>query len=230
MSYGKKLAACVIAPYIAWMALMAALPSTAVCYAVRTGVTLAVGIAAVAVWRRTVSGLADSSAPSFRLSFADLAVGLAAGVLVWALWVFPERFEIYRRLFIIGGGDASVDAAQSPYDPAVCGWPLTAVRFAGSAFVIAAAEEIFFRSFLYRWIAGRNRLSPDAAKFDMSAFLWTTALFALEHDRWLAGAAAGAAYACIAIRRGISAAVVAHMTTNFILGLQVVATGAWGFW
>ena len=230
MSYGKKLAACVIAPYIAWMALMSALPSTAVCYAVRTGVTLAVGIAAVAVWRRTVSGLADSSAPSFRLSFADLAVGLAAGVFVWALWVFPERFEIYRKLFIIGGGDASVDAAQSPYDPAVCGWALTAVRFAGSAFVIAAAEEIFFRCFLYRWIAGRNWLSPDAAKFDMSAFLWTTALFALEHDRWLAGAAAGAAYACIAIRRGISAAVVAHMTTNFILGLQVVATGAWGFW
>ena len=64
----------------------------------------------------------------------------------------------------------------------------------------------------------------------MSAFLWTTALFALEHDRYLAGAMAGAAYGALAIRKGLGAAIVAHVTTNLVLAVYVIARSEWAFW
>jgi hypothetical protein len=157
-------------------------------------------------------------------------MGLVVGVAVWALWVFPERSDFYCRWFVLGDVSQGGDSPQSPYDPAVCGWTLTLVRLCGSAFVISAAEELFFRCFLYRWIANRDWLDSASTRFDWQAFLWTTGLFALEHNRWLAGAMAGAAYALLAVRCGLVPAIVAHSVTNLVLGLQVVVTGNWAFW
>ena len=55
--------------------------------------------------------------------------------------------------------------------------------------------------------------------------------FGLEHDRWLAGIFAGLAYGLVAIRtRDIWAAVMAHVVTNLLLGLYVLAVGAYSFW
>ena len=204
-----------IAPYLAWMGFMLVLPTAAWSYALRAAVAGVLLAAFMAVaWRRG------------RPSASALAWGLGAGVLVCVLWIWPERFDIYRRLFVISGETAG-DATPSPYDPAVCGWWLTIAKLAGSAFIIAPAEELFFRSFLYRWIQGEG---AKADCFDLSAFLWTVALFALEHNRWLAGAMAGAIYGIIAIRKGVASAVVAHVVTNFALGCYVILRGDWAFW
>ncbi|MBQ6137666.1 MAG: CAAX prenyl protease-related protein [Kiritimatiellae bacterium] len=207
------------APYLAWMALMFALPATAGSYAVRGGV------AALALAAAFLAGSFGRAEPRFALR---MLVGIAAGLLVLALWVCPEQFEWYRRFCVIGGGAES--AGPSPYDPSVCGWPLTLARLAGSAFVIAPAEELFFRSFLYRRLQSRDWTDVDPSRFDVSAFLWTVGLFALEHDRIVAGAAAGAIYGLVAMRCGLGAAVTAHVVTNLALGLYVVKTGAWAFW
>ena len=202
------------------MALMAFLPSTATWYAVRSATAAALLVAFARICRIKVTKEAVMRA---------LPSGVAVGLTVFALWVAPERFDIYRRLFIIGSNETA--GAASPYDPAVCGWALTAARLAGSAFVIAPAEELFFRNFLYRWLQkGGDWTSSSLRRFDFSAFLWTTALFALEHDRYLAGAMAGAAYGLLAIRRGLGAAIIAHVTTNLVLAAYVIARGEWAFW
>lgn len=198
------------------MALMAVLPATAVDYATRAACTAA----ALGVYLFTVR-------PAAPLRPRPLVWGVLAGLAVGVLWVVPESFAFYRRYLIFGGGAAT---GPSPYDPAVCGWPLTLARLAGSAFVIAAAEELFFRDFLYRRLQSRDWMSVDRRTFDVDAFLWTTALFALEHDRWLAGAAAGALYGLVSIRCGLGAAVTAHVVTNLALGLYVIGRGEWGFW
>ena len=211
-------AAFAAAPYLAWMALMFALPATAASYAVRGG------IAAVALFAAFMAGSFGRVEPRFALR---MLVGVAAGILVLALWVGPEQFEWYRRFCVIGGAESS---GPSPYDPAVCGWPLTLARLAGSAFVIAPAEELFFRSFLYRRLQSADWTAVDPRRFDLSAFCWTVGLFALEHDRIVAGAAAGAIYGLVAMRRGLGAAVVAHVVTNLALALYVIKTGAWAFW
>ena len=130
------------------------------------------------------------------------------GLLVFLVWILPEQFDWawYRRWCIVGeGGTRAVAEA---------GAALIALRLVGSAFVISVAEELFFR----KWLIG------------FAGFGWTVALFAVEHDRWLVGAAAGVVYGLLYVRRGLLAAVVAHATTNLALGLWVLATGQWRFW
>lgn len=194
---------------------MMTLPATAGAYAVRTACAAAALAFSCAALR-----------PAFRLRPRAAVWGVLIGLAVLVLWIAPEKWPWYRTYLTLGG----TFAGPSPYDPAVCGWPLTLTRLAGSAFVIAAAEELFFRGFLYRWLQNRDWRAVDPRRFDMSAFLWTTGLFALEHDRWFAGALAGALYGFVSLRQGLGAAVLAHIVTNFALGLYVIFRGEWGFW
>lgn len=200
-----------ILPYALWMGLMLALPSDASSYTVRMSWTSAALVMFLSFVRfRTL--------PKAR----NLLWGAGVGVLVLALWVLPEPYGWYHRLFIFreGGTDA---IATSP-------WALKAARLIGSAFVIAPAEELFFRGFLYRWLQNRDWHEADPRHFDGPSFLWMVVLFALEHDRWLVGAVAGALYGLVAIRRGLAAAVVAHVVTNLLLGLYVLKFGVWALW
>ena len=189
-----------VAPYVAWMVLMAMLPGTAVCYAVRgaaTAVLLIISLVRTGVLNedRSVAGLA-----------AALGAGLVAGLAVFAVWVAPEV------LFGVGG---TVETDASPYSPTVCGWPLTVAKLAASAFVIPAAEELFFR----KWLV------------DFAGFWWMVALFAVEHgERWHVGAVAGIIYGVLAKRYGLKSAIIAHSVTNLVLGLYVVLFDRWMFW
>lgn len=208
--------ALMIAPYLAWMALMLVLPSTAWAYAARSAV---VGILLIVFFALG----AKRKMPSW----SSIAWGIGGGLLVCLLWIWPENFEVYRKVFILGEAASS---GPSPYDPAVCGWALTIAKLIGSAFVIAPAEELFFRSFLYRWIQGGEASGARIDRFDITAFLWTVALFALEHNRYLAGAMAGAIYGLLAIRKSLAAAIIAHIVTNLALAIYVIRLSAWSFW
>ena len=96
--------------------------------------------------------------------------------------------------------------------------------------MIAPVEEVFFRSFLYRWLVSRDFCSVPPSKFDLSAFLWTVLLFTLEHDRPIAAAITGVAYGLLYIRFGLHSAIAAHVTTNLLLALYVIHNNAWQFW
>lgn len=162
------------------------------------------------------------------------------GVGVFAVWVVPEtpwfsRFPHAQDLYLLWGvrplGTITGVPFHSPYAPEICGWTLTLVRLTGSAFVIAVLEEFFWRGFLFRWFVHRDFLSVDPRPRQWMAFALTVALFGLEHDRWLAGVIAGAAYGRLYIRtRDLWAAAVAHVTTNLLLGLYVLAYGEYRFW
>ena len=190
-----------IAPYAVWMALMAALPATVGGYAVRTAVTAAI----------LAAGASKVSCPltSFvsRLK-SSLLPGLLVGLAVFAIWIGPEQFDWawYRRFCIVGGGGTQAVAEA--------GAAMIAVRLIGSAFVISVAEELFFR----KWL------------ISFAGFWWMVALFAIEHDRWLVAALCGIIYGVLYLRRGLGAAIVAHATTNLVLGLWVLKTGQWQFW
>ena len=221
-----------VLPYAVWMGLLFGLPATAETYALRTGLTAA-SLAVAAVF-----GLAPALHPFWRtrrpFAWDDVLAGLAIGLVVCFLWIYPERFACYRDFSLLGfvglAGGTPVESA-SPYDPAVCGWTLTWIKLIGSAFIIAPVEEIFFRSFLYRWLQRSAWTSIDLGTFDWSAFLWMVGLFSLEHHtRLAAGAMAGAFYGWLAIRRGIGSAILAHVTTNLVLGLYVILMNAWHFW
>ena len=220
------------APFATWIALQTALPAAAWAYAVRSAATALVGI--FCLWRGGSRSCATAASHlgEAALSPLRLFIGLLIGVLVTILWIAPEFSTFYRTWFCWPIGllpTASPD--PSPYEPAVCGWTLTITKLIGSAFVIAPVEEVFFRSFLYRWLQKRDFLSVPLSRFNLSAFLWMVALFASEHHtRLAAGAMAGAIYGVVAIRRGVGSAILAHATTNFALGVWVVVRGEWLFW
>ncbi len=189
--------------------------------------------------------------PGLRAS--DWGPALLAGLLVAVLWIVPETPlagrlwpglpAFYYRWLVapLGRFPACFDPAAFPalpfnhpslaYTPSEAGWMLTTLKLLGSAGVIAVIEEYFFRGFLYRWIGGADLRAPGPGNYDAAAF-WTVAvLFAIEHDRWLAGLAAGIVYGAIAVRtRRIAPAAVAHAATNLLLGLYVIGSGQYGFW
>ena len=120
-----------VAPYAAWMALMAALPPTAAMYAVRGVVT------AVLLLVGGGLGLYRPTARTWAGWLRAAGVGALAGLAVFAVWIAPD--VLFR---------SAASAGPSPYALEVCGWGLTLAKLAASAFVIPVAEELFFR----RWL------------------------------------------------------------------------------
>lgn len=176
-----------------------------------------------------------------RLNIRNIPLATAVGVGVFVVWILPEtgfvrdqlpRFhELYLRYGLIPPWDTHEATDPSPYSPVICGWALAILRLMGSAFVIAFIEEFFWRGFLYRWMQGANFLKVDIGRMDWPMFLLICLVFASVHVQWLVAIAAGAAYLWLMIHtRDIWAACIAHVVTNFILGIYVLATGSFGFW
>lgn len=153
---------------------------------------------------------------------ADWASGLACGIVVFLAWIaLDQDWAVLSRAagYMPLRADGSVD------------WFQALGRLAGFAVVVPVMEELFWRSLVLRWIERHDFQSLVPRDVGWRAFAITTALFAFEHDRWLAGAIAGAAYNWLYMRSGnLWVPIVAHVVTNGILGLWVLQTGRWEFW
>ena len=149
-----------------------------------------------------------------------LAIGGGCGVfVVWVGldqdWAVLSRSDGYMPL----NADGSVDRIQA------------LARLAGFALVVPLMEELFWRSLVLRWIERHEFQSLAPREVGWRAFAITTVLFALEHDRWLAGAIAGAAYNWLYMRSGnLWVPILAHVVTNAALGIWVLQTHNWQFW
>ena len=102
------------------------------------------------------------------------------------------------------------------------------VRGLGTIVLVPVAEELAFRGYLYRRI-----ISPDFHQVSPTALSWlalalSSVLFGILHDRWLAGALAGAVFALVMLRRGrVSDAIVAHATANALIFAWALAAKDW---
>lgn len=152
---------------------------------------------------------------------ARLLVSLAVGVLVWVLWI-----NLDLPWMTVGSSPG--------YDPRTDGafdWPLVVIRILGAALVVPVMEELFWRSFVMRWVDSADFEALEPARVGLKGFLVSVVLFGFEHNLWLAGIVAGVAYSLLYMRhRNLWSAVLAHAVTNGLLGIWVVATGSWAFW
>jgi CAAX prenyl protease-like protein len=108
---------------------------------------------------------------------------------------------------------------------------LAGIRLFGATMIVPVMEELFWRSFLIRYVMSSDFRSIRLGAFSVGSFVVTVVLFGLEHQLWLAGMMAGAAYNVVLYRTGrIWPCILAHAVTNLILGGHVLMTGEWIWW
>jgi len=165
----------------------------------------------------------------YELSFRDFAnipatlASGAVGLLVFSLWIKM---------------DWTFGAATVPqgFNPALLPGRntqiiMTLFRIAGAVLVVPLMEELFWRSFLIRYIIDKNFDTVRLGTFTWVSFLFTVALFGLEHNYILAGIMAGVFYNMLLYwTRSLAQCVFAHAVTNLALAIYVVTTGKWQFW
>jgi hypothetical protein len=153
----------------------------------------------------------------------EAAGAVLVGIVVFALWV-----RLDAPWMQLGDATASFVPLTRDGQPI---WGLIVLRMIGAALVVPVMEELFWRSFLMRWIdhPGFERIDPQCASW--RAVVLSTFVFVLAHTLWLAAALAGLAYALLYRRTGrLWNAVIAHAVTNALLGVWVIASGRWEFW
>ena len=102
------------------------------------------------------------------------------------------------------------------------------LRLAGTIILVPIAEELAFRGYLHRKLVADKFEAVAEGAFSWRAFLISSALFGVLHDRWLAGALAGAVFALALYRSGkISGAIVAHMSANALIAFWAIIFGQW---
>jgi CAAX prenyl protease-like protein len=175
--------------------------------------------ALVAWFWRDYGELGWQTRPDAREALLSTAVGLA----VFALWI-----RLDAPWMTIGAPSASFAPVTSAGAIDV---PLAAMRWAGAALLVPVVEELFWRSFLMRWLHAPVFQGVEPRRVGIKAVVLSTFVFMLAHTLWLAAIVAGLAYAWLYMRSSkLWMPVIAHAVTNGALGAWVLATGQWQFW
>ena len=168
----------------------------------------------------------------FRVSW----LGLVVGVVGYLLWVGicsldPERS--FLSLFGLEKYWGQRDAFD-PFTKISDGTHRSIfllLRFSTLALIVPVAEELFLRGFLVRWIDD-ERLKP--VRFDslsLMALIAPTAASVLTHPEITAAIVWFSLVTWLMVyTKSFWNCVLAHMVTNLLLGIHVLATGSWELW
>lgn len=156
------------------------------------------------------------------VNWQEALVTVGVGLGVYALWVRMDW-------------PWAIQGELSDYNPFVAGSTLglvlAGIRIFGASVVVPIMEELFWRSFLIRYVVNANFETVRLGTFTVGSFAATVVLFGLEHNLWLAGMMAGICYNGLLYWTGrLWPCIIAHAITNLVLGLHVLATGEWYWW
>ena len=151
----------------------------------------------------------------------DSAVSVLVGLAVFVAWI---------------NLDYSFGAEGKGFDPSIIEnrlamWLTISIRLAGAAVVVPIMEELFWRSFLIRYIIGKDFDTIPVGTFTLPSFLFCSILFGLEHQLIIAGILAGIVYNLLLYyTKSIAQCILSHAVTNLSLGVYVLFSGQWRFW
>jgi CAAX prenyl protease-like protein len=151
---------------------------------------------------------------------------LLIAFVVFAIWIAPQQFFNFPSRNV--GFDPDILASNN-----TAYWLSVIFRFFRLVVVVPVMEEIFWRAFLLRFVIDENFERVPFGKFGWLSFTVVTLAFSLSHSRpdWLAALVTGALYNIVAYRsRSLTSCILAHATTNLLLGLWIMHTRQWGFW
>lgn len=179
--------------------------------------TVLIAALLVYFWRR-YDELKLTTLPSLRATLLSVVVG----AIVFVLWINLD-------LPLLRIGDSP---GYNPLNPSgEADIFLIVARVMGAALIVPIMEELFWRSFLMRWLdqAAFNDYPP--ARTTWRAILITSALFATAHNLWFAALITGIIYGLLYRNtQTLWAPVIAHAVTNGLLAYWVLETQQWSFW
>lgn len=150
------------------------------------------------------------------------ALGIGVGIFVFIVWI---RLDFGP--WVLGTAEG-FDPTNTAGDVRI---ELVVTRLFGAVLVVPLMEELFWRSFIMRWLSGPKFLNVDPHSVRAMPLVVSSVLFATEHHLWLAGLLAGLAYGWLYIRSAnLWVPVLAHAITNAVLGAWVIGTASWTLW
>jgi len=154
------------------------------------------------------------------------------GIAVCVLWVAPDQlFPGYRTHWLFQ--NSLTGELKTSIDASLLASPMVLFfRSIRAVILVPIIEELFWRSWMMRWIIDPKFEAIPLGTWQARAFCTTVVLFALEHGSyWEVGALAGIAYGWWMLRtRSLGDCILAHAVTNAILSGYVMATGKWHYW
>jgi CAAX prenyl protease-like protein len=151
---------------------------------------------------------------------------LLVGVAVFLVWIgfdgyyplYAKRLGTYNPFNAYGQGSTTA-------------WFFLIIRLVGSTLIVPPLEEVFYRSFLYRFLIRTDFLSVPLGRFHLKAFLFAALVFGLSHYEWIAGILCALAFQWLVCRKNrLGDAITAHAITNFLLALWVIFRNDYKFW
>ncbi len=157
------------------------------------------------------------------LSVKNLLIGFFSGAAVFVLWINMDmKFATMKE---------PVSYNPFIFNNSFLFYLIISFRLFGSSVVVSVVEELFWRSFILRYIINPKFEDVPVGKFTWISFVIASIFFGLEHNLWLAGIMAGVSYSLILYyTRSLFVAIFSHGITNLLLGIYVIKTGNWQFW
>lgn len=148
----------------------------------------------------------------------DCTLAIVVGVGVGVLWVVTHPSGA-------GAGEVSTWLNTLPLTVAI-GWVL--LRGVSTICLVPIAEELAFRGYFHRVLQSRDWYQVPIGQASVVAFVVTSVCFGLLHQRWLAGALAGAVFALIMYRSNrLADPIAAHAAANAVIFGAAVAWAQW---
>ena len=157
---------------------------------------------------------------------------VVVGVVIFMIWVGLDPYYPKNHVFMKDTAESIWNPFERFGDGSTTAWALICIRILGMTIIVPPLEEVFYRSFLYRYIVKYDFQKVALSHFDGVALAITSLLFGIVHFQWIPGIICGLAYQWLVIRKGrLGDAMTAHAITNFLLGCYVVWKGgaAWKF-
>ena len=177
-----------------------------------------------------------------KVRWTHLGLGFVVGVIGLVQWVGMEKLFMsvpwlsWTRMT----NDIRAEAFR-PYEhfeSVATMWAFIAVLWAAVSLVVPVMEELFWRDFLWRTVASPNDYRLQRiGEYDKASFWGVPLAFAMVHPQWLTAIVWALLVGWLLWRTGsIGACIVAHATTNFLLGAYVLISwygfgrDEWFFW
>ncbi len=171
------------------------------------------------------------------IRWTHLWLGFLVGVAGTVQWIGMESLLVHLfgrggytlvMVQLVSNVDEHFDYPNAFSNPALL-WAFLAVRLLGPVLVVPIMEELFWRDWLWRTAASYEEdgdfNSVPVGVYEWKAFWLVPVAFAMVHVQFLTAIVWALMIAWLLWKtKSLGACIVAHATTNLLLGLWILAT------